>query len=106
VFNVFGPAIALWPVTALVGVAIPWLAWRRLTGCLRVFVMVIGGSLVFFVLSVLLHNGVAWSAGRVLGKPGVEEPLFFLMAVIVCPLAFVAGLVGAAVTWLRRGPVS
>jgi hypothetical protein len=104
-FNVFGPAIALWPVTLLVGLAVLWLAWRRLTGRLRVFVMMIGGSLVLFVLSAFLHNGVAWLAGVALGRPDVEEPLFFLVAVILCPLALLVGIVGAAVTRLRRGSV-
>jgi len=102
VSEVFGTAIDLWPVTLVIGLALLWLAWKRLSGRLRVFVMMAGGSLVLFLLSVALHNGVARFAGQVLGKPDVEEPLFFIVAAVVCPLAFIVGVAGAAVTWFRR----
>lgn len=34
-------------------------------------------------------------------RPDYDEPLFFIIAVLVCPAAFVFGVVGAVVTLLR-----
>jgi len=103
VSEVLGTAIDLWPVTLLIGLALLWFAWKRLSGRLRVFVMMTGGSLVLFLLSVLLYNGISWFSGQVLGKPGIEEPLLFIVAALICPLAFVVGIVGALVTRFRQG---
>jgi hypothetical protein len=42
-------------------------------------------------VSVMLHNAIsAWL--------GMEEPLFFVVAVVVAPLAFVIGVVGIVVS--------
>jgi positive regulator of sigma E activity len=53
---------------------------------------------VVFVVSVVLHNLIsAWL--------GVEEPVFFVVAVVVAPLAFTIGLLATAVALVteRRG---
>ncbi|MCK9357234.1 MAG: hypothetical protein M0R22_08865 [Dehalococcoidia bacterium] len=94
----------VWPVTCALGLVVLWLGWTKLSGRLRLFVMMIGGSLVLFLLSVALHNGVSWLAGETLGIEGFEEPVFFLLAVIMCPLALLVGVVGALVTWLKGRP--
>jgi hypothetical protein len=53
---------------------------------------------IVFAVAVVLHNLIsAWL--------GVEEPLFFFVAVVVAPLAFVIGLVASIVALVteRRG---
>lgn len=62
---------------------------------LKYFLFAIGGSLVLFVISVILHNAIS-------AISGIEEPVFFLMAVIVAPAAFVIGTLGSVVIIVRR----
>ncbi len=56
-------------------------------------------SAVAVPVSVIVHNGLA-------GLLHTEEPVFFLIAVVVAPLGLVVGLAGAAVcafvSWRRR----
>lgn len=52
-------------------------------------------AVALFVVSVVLHNLVS-------GLLGVEEPVFFLLAVVVAPLLFVAGVAGSIVAIIRR----
>jgi hypothetical protein len=57
------------------------------------FLLVSGLAVVLFVIAVFLHNAIY-------GLFHVEEPVFFLIAIIVAPLAFGVGIVGAIVTAL------
>lgn len=98
--EVFGTLMDLWPVTLAVGLAALWFGWKKLSGHLRFFVMLAGAAVMAFFLSVFLHNGISWLAGQLWGA-GFEDPVFFALAVIACPLAFVVGVAGALVTWLR-----
>lgn len=62
---------------------------------LKYSLQTMGISGVVFIVSVILHNSIS-------AILGVEEPVFFLIAVVVAPLAFVVGAVGSAVLLLRR----
>jgi hypothetical protein len=55
------------------------------------FLLVSGLAVVGFLVAVFLHNAIY-------AVFHVEEPVFFLLAVVVAPLAFGAGIVGAIVT--------
>jgi len=57
---------------------------------LRIFLLVAGISLGVFIISVFLHNALS-------GLLGVEESVFFVIAVFVSPLAFAVGLAGSLV---------
>ena len=61
---------------------------------LRIFLLVAGISLGVFIISVFLHNALS-------GLFGVEEPVFFVIAVFVSPLAFAVGLVGSLVIFSK-----
>ena len=100
--TVFGTLIDLWPVTALFALALLWLAWRRLTGRLRLFAMMAAAAPIAFLLFVLLHNAAYWLSLQFWRPPGFDEPAFFILAVIVCPVALVVGLVGALLSWRRQ----
>jgi uncharacterized membrane protein YhaH (DUF805 family) len=62
---------------------------------LKKFIWTIIISAGAFVISVILHNLLsAWL--------NTEEPVFFIIAVFVCPLAFLVGVVGSIVIAVKR----
>jgi len=61
---------------------------------LKTFLMVAGISLAVFILSVFLHNALS-------GLFDVEEPVFFSIAVFIAPLAFVVGITGSLVIFIK-----
>ena len=65
---------------------------RRLR-MLKTFLLVTGISLAVFIISVFLHNALS-------GLFGVEEPVFFVIAVIISPLALAIGLIGSLVFFI------
>lgn len=52
-------------------------------------------AVVAFPVCVVLHNAIS-------AILGIEEPVFFVLAVVVAPVAFVVGLVGVLANLLRR----
>ncbi|MCK4273533.1 MAG: hypothetical protein KAW90_01480 [Dehalococcoidales bacterium] len=60
---------------------------------LKKFFWVVGMSVGAFIISVFLHNALS-------GLFGVEEPVFFIIAVILAPLALVVGLIGSLVLFI------
>ena len=60
---------------------------------LRVFLLTTAISVAVFILSVFLHNALS-------GLLGVEEPVFFCIAVFLAPLALCVGLVGSLVLFI------
>jgi hypothetical protein len=71
----------------------PKLGMRRLK-MLKVFLIVTGISAALFILGVFLHNALS-------ALFGVEEPVFFIIAVIIAPLGFVVGIVGSLVVFIQ-----
>ena len=75
---------------------------------LRVFLILAAASLVGFPISVLLHNVIyglliEWFGPQVWGTLGLgDEPVFFIIAVFVCPIGFLVGTVGSVVLLIRR----
>ena len=74
-------------------------------GIFRKFQLLIGASAVGIPISVILHNAVYalfiyffgaefWSGG--------DEPVFFIMAIFVCPLGFLVGAVGSIVLAIKK----
>jgi len=64
---------------------------------LKKFLLTMGISAGAFVVSVLTHNAIS-------GWFGIEEPVFFFIAIILAPAAFLVGAVGSIVVlikWLR-----
>jgi len=60
---------------------------------LKAFLLVAGISLGAFIISTVLHNAIS-------GLFGIEEPVFFCIAVFVTPLAFTVGLIGSLVIFI------
>jgi len=62
---------------------------------LKKFVLTMSISAGVFVVSVLAHNVIsAWF--------GIEEPVFFVIAVFLSPAAFLVGAVGSIVIIIKR----
>ena len=61
---------------------------------MKTFLLVAGISLGAFIISVFLHNIIS-------GLLGVDEPVFFVIATIMSPLALAVGIVGSLVIFLK-----
>ena len=93
----------------LLGVALLILSvrWKERT-LLRTFWILAGASTVGVALGTVLHNAF-YALATVTGKwpilnaaMEVLEVAFFLIAILLCPLAFLVGTVGAIVLIVRR----
>jgi hypothetical protein len=60
---------------------------------LKTYLLIIGISVGVFIIGVFLHNAIY-------ALFNVEEPVFFIIAVIVSPLALVVGLIGSLVVFI------
>jgi hypothetical protein len=58
------------------------------------FLILAGLSVGLFIISVFLHNAIS-------GLLGVEEPVFFIIAVFISPLALTVGIVGSLIVFIR-----
>jgi hypothetical protein len=71
----------------------------------RAFFLLTGISAALIPISVLLHNLVYALCivffGKEFWQGGSDEPLFFILALIVCPALFMIGAVGSTVLLVR-----
>lgn len=104
---VFLPLMAL---CFLLGLALLILAvrWRQV-GLLRTFWILVGASTTGFGAGSVLHNAF-YGLGTVTGDWPILhaamqglEVAFFVLAVLICPIAFLVGTIGAVVVIVRRG---
>jgi hypothetical protein len=61
---------------------------QKVQGKLKIFLLLTGGSAAGFVVFSVLHN-------LLYALLGFEEPVCFLVAVVVCPITFIIGAVGS-----------
>jgi hypothetical protein len=97
------------PLFFLLGLALLILAVKVKTErTFKMFLILAGAAAVGMFASMLLHNLVYGLFIQLFGEGfwqriGIEdEPLFFIMAIFVCPLAFLVGAVGTIVLLVRR----
>ena len=72
---------------------------------LKKFLILAGASFVGFFVFVLLHNLVYGLFIHFWGADfwnGGDEPFFFIMAIIVCPLGFLVGAIGSITLSIKR----
>jgi hypothetical protein len=94
----------------LLGLALIILTARaKLDKIFKSFLLLTGSSAIGVFVSILLHGAIYglfilifgegfWDR---IGMP--DEPFFFMMAIFVCPLAYLVGTVGSIVLIIRRG---
>ncbi|MFC1592794.1 hypothetical protein ACFL4C_02140 [Candidatus Omnitrophota bacterium] len=93
----FPPAIFLSAIVVfvLLGVALLFLTLKtKVGGILKKFLLLTGASAVGMPVSILLHNVVS-------GLFNIEEPVFFITALFVCPIGFLVGAVGTIVLGIK-----
>ena len=61
---------------------------------LKKFLLMMGISAGVFIVSILLHNAIY-------GLFGIEEAVFFCIAVFLCPVAFLVGAAGSIVFTIK-----
>ena len=90
-------------VYLLLGVGLLIFGIRKLSGKLRIFVILTGSSAVGFFVSVLLHNAIYGLFIHLFGEDfwnGEDEPFFFIIA-LLSALGFIVGAVGSIVLAIR-----
>ena len=58
------------------------------------FLLLSGAAVLVFIVSVLLHG--------VFGDASAAGAFFFIIAVMLCPSAFLVGVIGAVVSFIRE----
>ena len=79
-------------------------------GISRKFQLLTGASAIGIPVSIFLHNAIYglfihfFGAGfwDRIGLGGDDEPFFFIMALFVCPAAFLVGAVGSIILAIKR----
>lgn len=102
----FAFLIALGIVFFSLGVALIFLTVReKVRGKLKKFFILTGASSTGFFVSFLLHNFIYGLLIYWFGTDfwnGGDEPFFFVMAVFVCPVGFLVGVVGSIVITIKE----
>ena len=81
-------AFAAWPVLVGLGVTLLVLTIKtKVRGMLKKFLLLTGASVAGLPVFGILHNVVG-------ALFNMEEPVFFIIATVVCPIAFLVGAVG------------
>ena len=80
----------------------------KVEGKLKKFLLFTGSSAVGIPVFAILSNAVyallIYFFGENFWGAGGDEPFFFIMAIIVCPIAFVVGTVGTIVLTVKNKP--
>ena len=78
-------------------------------GISRKFQLLTGASAIGIPVSIFLHNAIYGLFIHFFGAdfwdrivPGGDEPFFFIMATLVCPLGFLVGAVGSIVFGVKK----
>ena len=79
---------------------------KKVRGIRKKFLLLTGASAVGIPVFVILHNLVyalliLWFGEDFWGGSG-DEPVFFIMAIIVCPIGFLVGAVGSVVLAIKN----
>ena len=90
----------------LLGVALIFFTVKEnVGGALKKFFLLTGASAAGFLVFVLLHNAIYGLFIYWFGADfwnGGDEPVFFIMATLVCPIGFLVGVVGSIVLAIKR----
>ena len=96
-------------IFSLLGIALICLTLKgKIGGALKKFLILTGASAAGFFVSTLLHN-VFYGLGVITGHITILNYLmeilhvaFFIVAIFVCPLGFLIGVVGSIVMFVKR----
>ncbi|MBD3252145.1 hypothetical protein GF386_00245 [Candidatus Pacearchaeota archaeon] len=77
----------------------------KIKGKLKIYLLLTGFSAIGFLVFVLLHNFIYGFFIYLFGENfwrGGDEAFFLILAVIVCPILFLVGVVGSLVLLLKK----
>ena len=100
------PLIAVGVLLLVFGIVIILITIKRkVTGKLKKFQLLAGASALGIPVFAVLHNvsymlGVTWFGESAFGNG--DEPVFFILAVIVCPLGLLVGGIGSIIIRIRH----
>jgi hypothetical protein len=94
-FNMLLPGIAILFVLGVVLITLT--VKKKVAGKSKTFLLLTGASSIGLLIFVVLHNIVS-------GLFGIEEPVFFILAIPVCPLGFLVGAAGTIVLTVKNKP--
>jgi len=96
-------------VFLLLGVALIFSTVKeKVAGMLKKFLILTGASAAGVFVSVSLHNAIYglfiyWFGTDFWDRIGLgDEPFFFIMAILVCPIGFLVGMVGSIVLAIKQ----
>jgi len=81
---------------------------EKVGGLFKKFLLLTGASAAGFIVFAFLHNAIyalfiLWQGEGFWDRIGLgDEPFFFIMAVFVCPIGFLVGMVGSIVLAIRK----
>ncbi|MCL5986810.1 MAG: hypothetical protein M1371_09675 [Actinobacteria bacterium] len=106
------PVINFFPILGgiffLLGIAIIVLTIKaKLKGLIKKFLLLAGASITGILVFALLHNLVYglfiyFFGANFWDRIGGDEPFFFILATIVCPIGFLVGAIGSIVLLSKR----
>ena len=74
---------------------------EKITGKPKIYLLLTGISAVGFFSGVILHNIVSALLTMLSGRE-FEEPIFFLLAIIIAPITFLIGMIGSIVLIIKK----
>ena len=93
----------------LLGAALIFLTLKeKVGGILQKFLLLTGASAVGFLVSILLHNAIYGLFIYFFGTNFWDrislgdEPVFFIVAIIICPIGFLVGVAGSIVLAIKN----
>ena len=91
-------------ILSILGIVLITLAAKaKFTKIAKVFFILTGASALGMGLSMILHNLVFALLIKLFGEGSIgDEPVFFILATIVCPLALLVGAVGSIVLIAKK----
>ena len=99
-----------WAISFVLGLAlIASTVKQKVEGALKKFLLLTGASAVAFPVFAVLHNLIYGLFIYFFGQDFWEriglgdEPFFFILAVIVCPIGFLVGMIGSIVLFIKKG---
>ena len=102
--NIIFPAFAV-----LVGLGVTLIVLtvkKKVAGMLKKFLLLTGASAVGLPVFAVLHNLIyglfIWIFGADFWGAAGDEPVFFIIATIVCPIGFLVGIVGTIVLTIKN----
>lgn len=101
--------LAILAVFSLLGLALIFLTLKeKVKGRLKKFLLLTGISSVGFFVSIVLHNILYALFIYLFGQDFWErtglgdEPFFFFLAIILCPIGFLVGVIGSMVLFIKK----